>query len=304
MDALKTIGKIFAVFMSILYFFVFGCIVLLFPILSMFLDINFYKDALSLVDYNDFTISELGIEDNNLPDDVETLEDYIINKMSLVGISNDDAKEVLDNENIKDYVVNYVGNFAEYYLFDGEFPTINYEEVKEIIYKNNLGYIIEENNIDLNKYINIANEYIEENLPQKDEDSVYYSADIATTLVKISGIQTIVTFIVTSFAIIGLLTWSFYKPLLYLGIPTLCNGILFSLLYPLLNILSKNIDIVFLQNIINTFSKSFLNTGLICVGCSIFSIIVYSIINNKVKKKKLEERIANDPDSDQKLYLD
>jgi len=304
MDALKTIGKIFAVYLSILYFFIFGCIVLLFPILSIFLDINFYKEAISLVNYSDFTISELGIEDNNLPDEVETLEDYIINKMSLVGISNDEAKEIIDNKNIKDYVANYIGNFAEYYLFDGEFPTINYEEVKEIIDENNYGYIVEENNIDLNKYINIANNYIEKNLPQKDEDSIYFSADIATILVKISGIHTIIMFIVTSFIIIGLLTWSFHKPLLYLGIPTLCNGVLFSLFYPLLNIISKIVDITFLQNLITTLSKSALNTGLICLGCGIVSIIVYSIINNKIKKKKLEELIANDPDSDQKLYLD
>ncbi|MBE6140371.1 MAG: hypothetical protein E7172_02420 [Firmicutes bacterium] len=89
------------------------------------------------------------------------------------------------------------------------------------------------------------------------------------------------------YAIISLLTWSIKKPLIFMGIPTIINGIIlvilrfsFSLFIPNKNLLS----------IYTSALKPLLIAGITCILIGTLLIIIYKILNRNKEEKFAEEK--------------
>lgn len=100
-------------------------------------------------------------------------------------------------------------------------------------------------------------------------------------------------FFVLTYLFISLLTWSFIKPLKYVGIPTLIVGLLFISIRASSNVLVN----IFVEgdNLINTLMPSLLKpiliNGLICFLVGLGMIVGYIFINKKTKNKEVEENV-------------
>lgn len=94
-------------------------------------------------------------------------------------------------------------------------------------------------------------------------------------------------FVLVSYIIVGLLTWSFIKPLKYLGIPTICVGSLFLFIRLFAGIASEILGerISAIGIILPAVLKPVLLNGIICLTLGIAMIITYVIITKTMKKK-------------------
>lgn len=97
----------------------------------------------------------------------------------------------------------------------------------------------------------------------------------------------IVIFIVIMYLLISLLTWSFIKPLKYLSIPTILVGILLIIIRLSSSIITNLIDadISFIKNLLPLVLKPLLTNGIVCTLIGITMLMVYIIINKKMKIK-------------------
>lgn len=95
-------------------------------------------------------------------------------------------------------------------------------------------------------------------------------------------------FIIITFLLISFLTFSFVKPLLYLGIPTLISGVIFIIIrFSATFIISLfGNTIKFINIVLPSILKPVLVNGILLLIIGIIMIIVYSLIN---KKKKVAE---------------
>ncbi len=102
----------------------------------------------------------------------------------------------------------------------------------------------------------------------------------------------VLIFFVISYLILSLLTFSFKKSLLYLGIPTSIVGLLLSIGYIVLKIMILFMDskVEFMKDLIPKLIRPILNNGLLCLGVGVV-LIVLNIILNKIFKKKEENKI-------------
>lgn len=95
-------------------------------------------------------------------------------------------------------------------------------------------------------------------------------------------------FFLISYLLISLLTWSFIKPLKYLGIPTILVGVLLiivrftsNIIITLINSDELNMIKVILPNLL----KPMLINGIICVLIGIGMVVGYSLINKRIENK-------------------
>lgn len=92
---------------------------------------------------------------------------------------------------------------------------------------------------------------------------------------------------VFSYLIISLLTWSFIKPLKYLGISNIVVGIIVVMIRFLLNFIGNFVPdyIKLIEVILPSILKPLLMTGIICVIVGIILLIINYLINKyKIKK--------------------
>lgn len=93
-------------------------------------------------------------------------------------------------------------------------------------------------------------------------------------------------FFIVMYLLISLLTWSFIKPLKYLGIPTMISGMLLIVIRLLARTIINLFDlkINFINNLLPVILKPLLIYGIICTIIGILMIITYKIINKKKKE--------------------
>lgn len=99
----------------------------------------------------------------------------------------------------------------------------------------------------------------------------------------------IALFVIVMYLIISLLTWSFLKPLKYLGIPTLCVGILFifARFFSTIMIDLLNIKINIIKTLLPSMLSPVLINGILCTVLGLIMIIVYAVINKRIKSKEI-----------------
>jgi Na+/phosphate symporter len=92
--------------------------------------------------------------------------------------------------------------------------------------------------------------------------------------------------------IFALCTWSFLKPLKYIGSSNISIGIMFmsvKLINPIINALNINKVI---KDILPTIINPLFISGIICLGSGILFITIFYIINGILKKKEKQEEPA------------
>lgn len=97
-------------------------------------------------------------------------------------------------------------------------------------------------------------------------------------------------FFLLTYLFISLLTWSFLKPLKYVGIPTALVGLLFLIirmsLSSVLGFFVEGESII--KVILPSMLRPILINGLICLGLGVLMVVIYIIINNKRRNKNEE----------------
>ena len=98
----------------------------------------------------------------------------------------------------------------------------------------------------------------------------------------------LIIFIVSFYLLISLLTWSFIKPLKYLGISNIVVGIVIIIIRLLLNSITNLIPeyIKIFEIILPTIVKPLLISGIICIIIGIIMLIINYLINKYKRKLK------------------
>lgn len=93
----------------------------------------------------------------------------------------------------------------------------------------------------------------------------------------------IVLFLVIMYLLVAFFTWSFKKPLKYLGIPTIIVGFLFIIMRFATTFFTRFIpdSFGFFKNLIPTLFKPMLIDGIICFVIGILMVVGYCLINKK-----------------------
>lgn len=94
--------------------------------------------------------------------------------------------------------------------------------------------------------------------------------------------------IVAFYAVIGLLTWSIKKPLMFLGIPSIIVGALLIILRFSISMFLSNESLLM---IFDSMVKPLFTIGLICVLVGIVMIALYIVLREIQKKKQAEEKV-------------
>ncbi len=106
-----------------------------------------------------------------------------------------------------------------------------------------------------------------------------------------------IAFLILSYLIEALFTWSFIKPLKYLGIPIIIVGIVSLILKVILMLgvdtLFKD-KLAFIKPFFDNSENLFIKYGIICIAVGIVMIIIYVIINKILKSKASDNEKPKD----------
>lgn len=96
-------------------------------------------------------------------------------------------------------------------------------------------------------------------------------------------------FFVLMYLLISLLTWSFKKPLKYLGIPTIGVGVVFIIIRFLSVVIVGLVDdkMAFVRLLLPSMLSPMLLNGILCTVIGIAMIVVYKLLNKKDKKEEI-----------------
>lgn len=126
------LGKFFAIIFSVIYSIVLILIILLF-FMSSFTKGNIYTDILKSIDLKEIKLSDI---DPSLAEafgrDV-TLEDAFVSTLSDAGIDSNVAREIANNEEVKEVVGEFVGDCINYSINKSDLPQIKEEDVDVIL---------------------------------------------------------------------------------------------------------------------------------------------------------------------------
>lgn len=98
-------------------------------------------------------------------------------------------------------------------------------------------------------------------------------------------------FIVISYLLLCLMTWSFYKPLKYLGIPVIGTGTILLIIRFLPSIILNffNFDAKIIKTLLPSLLKPVLIKGILCIVIGTGMIVIYGFINKKIKKNDSQQ---------------
>lgn len=136
MKVLKVFGKIFAVLFCIIYFFGLTAIMTL-MISRNLVSENYYSKVFRDIDLSSIVLSDLGefselLEDSGL-DETATLEDLAIKFLTNGELfSEEKARAIVQNEEIRSIVGEFVGEFINYAM-GGEAPEISKSDLETVL---------------------------------------------------------------------------------------------------------------------------------------------------------------------------
>lgn len=139
MKALKVVGKIFAVLFCIVYFFVLSGLMTISFAMNL-LSGNYYVTILKNVDLGKIKVSELGdaideikgLDEIDIDEDT-TVEEVLISLLKESGVDENTAIAIIENNEIREIIGNFIGDYMNYIAGDGERPKINKQDVKTIL---------------------------------------------------------------------------------------------------------------------------------------------------------------------------
>ncbi|HOP65541.1 MAG TPA: hypothetical protein PLX66_00735 [Bacilli bacterium] len=295
---LKALGIIVAVITSIVYF---ALLIGTSIILSLGLKSSNIKDYITSVDVLELPIGAIvNDETENKLNSDETVKDFLSDALENAGFEEVEANAILNSEDIKNIVNNYIYDFFDYGFYGTEVtPELNSIEIISAI-KNADIIITDEEEDGITTLIDNLNEKVNESLEvdEIDKEVVPVTENIKiginiinSTWFKISLIGSFITF----FFLIALFTWSLYKPFIWLGIPTIIVGVILSIVGSFKYLITAAIEElnsykVIVENLVSPLLGKLMINGLIVLGSGILMVVIYTLINN-YKHEKEEPKI-------------
>jgi len=297
---LKVLGGIAAALVSIIYF---GLLMAFSFTLSVTSIIN--KDSLKTyikaVDVTELPIGAVVSDQReNQFQDNETVKDFLIDTLTNSGFTSSEAEKILNNQEVKATINNYIYDMFNYGFYNAEFPILDSEEVLTVI--TNSG--VELNNKKETEITSLVNELNERastelEIDQIKDSKIPYADSFQNALNILNStwfkVGLGITFVFIFF-LIALFRWSLYKPFIWLGIPTIIAGFL-TLLVGSTKFLLNNITIPemgnyqsILESLINPFLNKILISGAGIILSGIIMVVIYTLIDN-YKHKKEEPKI-------------
>lgn len=161
---MKAVGNVLAGIVSVIYFFVLiGMIFILFS--SNVFSEKYYSDILKSVEFNEVKLTDLGVtEVNEIYGEEATVEDVLVGGLKEVGFSENDAKVIINNNEVKELVGAFISDSVTYVATNGEVPQLNKEEVKAIIENKEIAPLLKEvpEGAELDRVVNDINSMIKE----------------------------------------------------------------------------------------------------------------------------------------------
>lgn len=126
------LGKFFAVIFSVIYTIGLTLIILIF-FLSSFFKGDIYGSILKSIDLNKVKLSDIDPKLANEFGKDATLEEVFISSLEQAGVDRRVAKEIANNDEIKEVVGEFVGDCINYSINKEELPQIKKDDVNTII---------------------------------------------------------------------------------------------------------------------------------------------------------------------------
>lgn len=294
MKALKIIGKFFAIIFSIIIF-----VLLISGAISIILANFISKENVSEIAQK---INPKEIIINRV-----TLEEKIEKKFDSKKVSYNISQKILNIPETKELIGNISGEYIEYLFNKRTLPQISDEDIEKIINSKGLEEAIGMNFLSNNKddIRNLlkeikyeVNETLEKEGNKKDIFKDNNQAPIQYFLSTYFIFNLTLAFLGFVFLII-LCTWSLYKFLFFVGVPTIISGIILVFIGLFSSALIKityteQLNYEFINNLIKKILGKFTVAGIILIGAGIILIIIYvfikrNIYKNKLCKPKIEE---------------
>ncbi len=282
------IGGFISSLLSIVFFGLLICLVIV-KLLGNFTTSDKVKEYLK-----DLNIMELKIGEVLEGEDVDkeaTVKTIISDTLREGALSESEISKIVDNEELMIFINDTLSEYLTYAIFKENKPNIDSNRLITII--ENAGYTLtnDEKN-DLRNGIQEISDSIEaENIDSLEFTDAVSDFNKYATEEKLIGY--IIIIVVVFYGLFALLRWSFYKPLMWMGIPSLLVGILLLLISPLKNTLMQKASGEFVEmknffdgilnpimNQITTMGIITLIIGIVAIGGFITIVVLRNKYNN------------------------
>ena len=294
---LKILGMIAATLTAIIYF----VLLTSFSFALSFTSVINKDNLKEFIKPLDVTLLPVGsvVSDQreNQFNDTETVGDFIEDTLVNSGFTALEAETILNSSELKTILNDYAYNIFEYSFYGKEvMPLLNSKDILTAITDSKVTLNKKKTNEIETLVTDLNNKASSElKIDKVDGEKVNYSEvmqyglDIANSVWLKVGLG--IAFVIT-FLLIALYTWSFYKPLIWLGVPSVVSGGL-TAMSGSLRFITDKISIselgqykdLFVKLLNPIFSK-LLVTGLIILGLGILMVVCYSLIDRSKHKKE------------------
>lgn len=294
---LKILGMIAASLTAIIYF----CLLISFSFTLSFTNVISKNNLKEFIKPLDVTLLPIGsvVSDQreNQFSDTETVGDFIEDTLVNSGFTLLESETIVNSSEIKTVLNDYAYNIFEYSFYGKEtMPLLSSEDILTAI--TNSGVTLNDNKTteietliaDLNNKAS-SNIKIDEVNGEKVNyaEAMQYGLDIINSVWLKVGLAIL---FITTFLLMALYTWSFYKPLIWLGVPSIVSGGLTAMIGSL-RVITNSVNISELGQykdlfvkLMNPIFNNLLVTGLIVLVAGILMVVGFSLIENAKHKKE------------------
>lgn len=290
MKVLKGFGLFLAFILSIVFFILLGVFSIVFFVRNTTTKEQITKYIESADVYNVKSSDVFGTDN-------VTLEEAIKEELKKNNLTTTIVDEIIEKKSFTNLLGDYSYRYIDYILKDSEKPILTESDLLQVVNIPTLEYhfgrsltdkekeyfnkTIDDILLSLNEQIIDRNDFMTKNI---DEIISYiYHEDLKTYFIV--GITIIVV-------LLFILTFSFYKPLLFLSLPTVILGMILSIisivLKVIINFVIKANGTVehIIKNVFNEVTLDILKMGLIYVVIGIVLYIIYKILKKLLYKEK------------------
>lgn len=294
---LKILGTIAAAITSVIYF----CLLISFSFALSFTSVINKDNLKEFIKPLDVTLLPIGSvvsdQKENQFNDTETVGDFLEDTLVNSGFTALEAETILNSKEIKTILNDYAYNIFEYSFYGKEvMPQLSSKEILAAITSSKVTLNDEKTTEIENLLADLNNKASNEiKIDKVNGEKVNYSEAMQYGLNIINSlwlkVGLAISFIIV-FLLVALYTWSFYKPLIWLGVPSIISGGLTAMVGSL-RVITSNINIKELGEyqdlfvkLLNPIFNNLLITGLIVLVLGILMVVSYSLIDSAKHKKE------------------
>ncbi len=300
---LKVLGIIAASLTSVIYFGIIMTFIISISTISILKENNI-KEIAKNIDVTEFPIATVvSDQKENQFQDTETVKDFLEDTLVNAGFTANEATQIIASDEVKAVLNDYAYKIFEYGFYSQKvIPTLDNDEVLEAITSSGVN-LNKAKTSEITSLVVDLNKEASDNLKIDNFDTkdVTIASALETAVKVVNSLEFKIAFgviFVAIFLLVALFTWSFYKPLIWLGVPTIMVGLLTASIGST-KLLMNNITIeelgtyqTIFANLVEPILNNLLIYGLIVLGKGIIMVVIYSIVDKYYHKKdepKLDE---------------